>query len=249
MLNGMRLLMHCLLAAALGLLLGCREKEPSAPRPPSTGGTAATSGGVDPRPQRDSGAGDDRDAGGDRTDGGVLPSECREIPVVQVPESEIDSDTEASTTSPLDFEVSRLVGAWQGGCREPEFRVELSGGGCPGGNGHALTFLFDGAALRDGAIRLGLNSILPEPNDTGVRIRYVRPSRLDPEGEWGTCTAASGDIDLLGTAPSSEEGTRLEARFSLDLTACNDSTEGLQTLRGTFDVLMRRGLEDICPTP
>jgi hypothetical protein len=266
MLKCMRLIVNCLLVVTLALGLGCRNEESSAPPPPATGGSAATGastgdGGMIPRPPRDSGMGEDEDGGGDPTDGGdpadgggepidggVLPIECREVPIVRLPDQELGPEVEASTTSPLDFNVSRLVGVWEGDCDAAVFRVELSGGECPDGNGHRLTFLIDAAAIRDGNIRLGLNLILPEPNETGVRIRYVRPDGTEPEGEWGTCTDATGMLDLLDDAPSTEALSTLRARFSLDLTACGDMTAALQTVRGSFKVVMRRGLEDICPT-
>jgi hypothetical protein len=259
MLKRMRSIVNCGLAAALALVLGCRNEESNAPPPRSTGGGAASGanmgdGGPRPRPPRDSGPDEDEDGGGETMDGGgepidggVLPSECEEVPVVRIPENEVTSDVQASTTSPLDFEVSRLVGAWEGDCDAPVFRIELSGGECPNGNGHQLTFLVDAAAIRDGNFRLGLNSVLPEPNDIGVRIRYERPDGTDPEGEWGTCAGAEGTIDLLDDAPSTERLSELRSRFSLDLTACDDGTVPLQTVHGTFNVVMRRGLEDICP--
>ena len=238
------------LMGLLGAAVGCDDKESDAPPPPSLGGGATGAVGTDsgrPPPDDDEDAGDPGEGDSGTGDSGVLPYECRNVPVVEVPVEELPPGTEASTTSPSDFEVSRLVGSWQGGCDEPMFMVQLSEGDCPNGRDHALTFMIEAASLRDGSLRLGLNTIAPEPNDAGVVVRYVRPSPLTPAGEWGSCTGATGLIDLLGSAPATSEGSTLQATFTLELTACDDSDAPTQAVNGTFDVMVRRSLADYCP--
>jgi hypothetical protein len=87
----------------------------------------------------------------------------------------------------------------------------------------------------------------PEPNDLGVRIRYVRPDRLMPAGEWGTCAGVTGIIDLFGDEPNTTLRSTLEGTFTLELAACDDSEAPPQTVSGTFDVTLRRSLADYCP--
>ena len=249
----MRSVAACALAVLLGLGSGCKDEASNAPPPPSTGGGATGAIGFDggTRPPSDAGGGeDDEDGGGGEpgADSGVLPSECRNVTRVQVPVDEVPADTEASTSAPADFGVTRLVGTWEGGCEAPVFRIELSDGRCPDGRGHALTFLINDEALRDGSLRPGQN-LLDPPNDLGVAIRYVRPGRLSPAGEWGTCgEEVSGVIDLFGDEPSTVARSRLDATFSLELPTCDADSDALpQTVSGTFSVTLRRGLAEYCP--
>lgn len=254
MLFVMRHVFACALPVLLALALACDDKESNAPPPPSTGGGAAhgsigTDASTRPHPgheDEDGGGSDEPADAGDR-DSGVLAYECRGVPAVHVPPAELPPNTEASTTSPADLDVTRLVGAWQGECDAPEFHIVMSEGDCPNGRDHALTFMIDAASLRDGSLRLGLNSIEPEPNDVGVRVRYVRPAGLTPSGEWGTCAGADGLIDLLGEAPSTSAPSKLEGTFSLELTACDGSGAAPESVNGTFQVMVRRSLIDYCP--
>jgi hypothetical protein len=247
MLKAMRCIMACVLVGLLAPASGCEDEQSNAPPPRSSGGGAVGAVGTDgSRPPPD----DDEDggaAGAGGGDSGMLPEECQNVPVVQIPADELPPGTEASTTAPTDFEVSRLVGSWQGGCEHPVFQVEMSEGGCPNGRDHALIFDIDAASLVDGSLRLGLNTLSPEPNDLGIRIRYVRPRSLTPSGEWGSCAGATGMFDVVGDAPSSEARSTLQLRFSLDLTACDGSASPLQTVSGTFLVMVRRSFRDVCP--
>jgi hypothetical protein len=250
MLKAMRCVMACVLALLLGPATGCKDEQSHAPPPRSSGGGAVGSvgtGGSRPPPVDDDEDEDGGAAGIGGGDSGMLPAECQNVPVVQVPADELPPGTEASTTAPADFEVSRLVGSWQGGCEGPVFMVEMSEGDCPNGQDHALSFAINAASLVDGSLRLGLNTLGPEPNDVGIRIRYVRPEALTPNGEWGSCAGAAGMFDVVGEAPSSEAGSTLHIRFSLDLTACDGSDSALQTVTGTFLVMVRRSFTDVCP--
>jgi hypothetical protein len=257
MLTVMRCVMACVLVGMLAPAIGCKDEQSDAPPPPSTGGAAVGSVGSGGRPSPPDDEDEDGGAAGvggaagidGGADSGMLAEECQNVPPVQIPADELPPGVEASTSAPADFRVTRLVGSWRGGCAEPVFMVEMSEGDCPDGRDHALTFAIDAASLVDGSLRLGLNTLGPEPNDVGISIRYVRPPSRPPEGEWGSCADATGMFDLTGEEPSTESGSTLQMRFSLDLTACDGSESALQTVSGTFQVMVRRDFRDVCPEP
>jgi hypothetical protein len=266
MLERMRLVMwwRCALIA-LGLAVlgpgqGCKSDEERAPMAPSLGNGSHTQpppahgGGSGNGPGEDEDAGALADAGldGGRSvsadAGSVLGSECQDTEAAMFMGEDPSVEPIATTTAPSDFLVTRVQAAWDTDCDRPAFRIELSDGHCPIGRGHTLVFWFDASAIDRDELRVGLNQIVPEGDSDVVSIRYVRPSRLGPSGEWGTCEGASGTLLLRGDEPStSVEFTKWVGNFSLDLTACGGGAAGRQQVVGTFNTTMRRTLADVCP--
>jgi hypothetical protein len=233
-------------------LLGCGEEGSNAPAPPSTGGGGTSTVGG----RRDAGRPSDDDSGMDDPadedagpSAGIVPlrAECEEFEPVMFVGEDPPVDVVAATTLPVDFMVSRALTTWEDNCRRPQILIELSNGDCTVGRGHALRIWLETTAITDGSIGFGLNQPKPEPNNGGIRIRYTRPAPLTPRGDWGTCTGSLTMLDFtseLGT----DRGARLQGRFILDLTPCDGSTNERQMVQGSFNVQLRRGLDDVCPS-
>jgi len=182
----------------------------------------------------------------------VLGIECANVPATTLG-ADLSGDFVTAIGSPTDFQVTRVVAAWEASCAKPSIRIALSDGACPSGHGHELTFRFAADAIGSGAIHGGLNTVVPDGDvvaDAGPRdnipIRYVRPSHLEPNGTWGTCAGSSGTLDLVGEVDT-KAGTLFQGRFDLQLTACDDSKNVGQDVTGTFSATLRRGLKDVCP--
>jgi hypothetical protein len=148
--------------------------------------------------------------------------------------------------TPSDLEVTRVVSTWEVGCAQPTLRIVLSDGECPDGQGHELVFLLGVEEIESGVLAMGQNPLMEEPAVQGLSLRYRRPGRLSPTGQWGTCAGVEGSVDLLGPLRL-ERGEVLQSRFFMDLTACDGSANGPQAIAGTFEVTLRRGLQDACP--
>jgi hypothetical protein len=191
--------------------------------------------------------GSDEDAG---PSAGIVPlrNECQEIEPVMFVGEDPPVGVVASTVSPMDFAVSRVLTTWEDDCVTPQILIELSNGDCTRSRGHALTIWLEAAAIADGRIRFGLNLPAPEPSNDGVRIRYVRPASLEPSGEWGTCARSTTMLEFMGEL-GTDMGANLQGRFNLDLAPCDGSTNDNQLVQGSFDVTLRRGLENVCPGP
>ncbi len=148
----------------------------------------------------------------------------------------------AQITSPSDFHVGCLGVAWSGACPSPELALLIASGACPNGDGHQLALLISSFA------HIGQNAVFPEPDSTGIRVRYLRPSSLVPAGTWGTCAGSSGQF-VISSTPSDPGSSRLTATFSLDLGQCGaDAGIGVgQTIEGSFDVPVVPTLRSLCP--
>jgi hypothetical protein len=128
--------------------------------------------------------------------------------------------------------------------------ITLSDGNCNRPGGHELTFFLDAKGIRDGLVRVGNNTILPEGPEAeaeGVRVRYTRPNASEPAGTWGSCTNASGEFGVSADDELDvDDLDDIEARFQLVLTPCDGMAPGLQNVEGSLSVRMRRSLDDVC---
>lgn len=254
----MRLKVLFLLVLCGVCVQACGEDEVSAPPGRSVGdGTdgGRDSGGLNPFiPNRDSG-GDDEEDGGEEMDSGqsadaggdasVGPTRCRDVEVVP-PGTDPDPDMKFNmVTSPADLAISRASAAWNVSCTDPTLMITLSSGTCPDGDGHEITFFVPAEGVEDGAVVLGQN-VVTEDSTTQIRVRYTRPGRIDPDGEWGTCQGADGILDLVRQLEL-VEGRRLEGEFAIDLTRCDDGDPSVRTIEGQFNVEIPASLKDICP--
>lgn len=244
----------------LGLLalLGCGEEQRAAPPPgrgsggvPDSGGRADA--GAAPMMPRDSGipadGGPAQDSGMDVSDAGSAPLaiECSTFRPAMFVAEDPAIEPVASSTEPSDFHITRALIAWDSDCSDPGLRIELSDGRCPDGAGHTLVFWLDAAAIEDQTLVLGQNPIEPESEEGAIQVRYIRPARLSPSGEWGNCADASGFLNLRGEPPDTNAFTQWRGTFQLDLTRCEGADPSTQRIIGTFNLQTRRALQDVCP--
>jgi hypothetical protein len=241
------LIVLCVVTAASGC-----SKEDKKP-PPAPGGNGFQSSGVGSR--RDAGP---KDSGGPvdaslTIDASTIAGECTNVDPGDYVASNgglaSDGTVLTGAIAPSDFAVTRAVATWETSCIDPTILVELSDGKCPDGKQHKLQILLSANAI-DGAtptILIGQNTLQAEPDDNGIRVQYMRPNTLTPHGTWGSCTGMPGTIDFLSD-PSSARLSHLTGRFTLDLSACDGSEKADEFVNGTFNVILRRGREDVCPS-
>jgi hypothetical protein len=231
------------------LSLGCNSHQGNnAPPAPSSGGFAKGTGSA--AQQHDSGTAgtsSDDDAGNAGPMGDTPLIECTDVdPAMFKGEDTPLGQFFNAISAPTDLVVTRVVATWEESCVQPTIRIEMSDGDCPKGKGHSLSFLLDAGAIAGGSIRRGVNTIIANPGSDGIQIRYVRPASLSPRGTWGTCTDASGTVEFPDDLATAAFST-LKARFDLELGTCDGSTNPVQTVSGTFNVLLRRGVAEVCP--
>jgi hypothetical protein len=143
--------------------------------------------------------------------------------------------------------VTRVLGTWEPACGRHTIRLEMSNGKCPDGGGHELQFYFAAAAIDTGTITAGSNALVSETENPDIRVRYIRPGGLEPSGVWGNCDGPSGAIDLV--APLGTDAFDwFQGEFRLQLSPCDGSDNGIQQIDGSFDIQIRRGLDDVCPS-
>jgi hypothetical protein len=219
---------------------GCKDE--SAPPNAPLGGITTTRN----YPQPDGGpvpdAGEE-DAG--PSDAGVPASACLRVPVLNA--SFEDSPGETSTERPADFVVSRQAELWGSDCSNPQLTIALSDGLCPAGLGHELTLTFSVNDIEDGAIHLGNNAVVSDVESSSIRVRYTRPIRLKPNGVWGTCSGASGQI-VFYEAPVPTAGSLFQARYQLELTPCDGTSAEPQFVVGTFKIRLSYSIASVCST-
>jgi hypothetical protein len=230
---------------ALAPSFACDDEDPPPPAQPgshpigmpSPGGDAGGDNGLDDAGRRDSG-----------TAPVAPPRECREVEVA--PYAGIDPSTGRytnATNEPSDLKVTRVLGTWEPACGRPTIRLEMSDGDCPDGDGHVLQFFFAAAAINTGTIVAGgSNAVVAETENPDLRVRYIRPSGLEPSGVWGNCDGPSGAIDLVEPI-GTDAFDWFQGEFRLQLSPCDGSDNGIQQLDGSFDIQIRRGLDDVCP--
>ena len=232
-----------------GLLAqGCAEEEApmrapnSSPRPRDSGSSAPPP----PPPPAAMDAGPEKDAGIFGLDSGQLRTECEEITPVPFIGEDVGDEYADAIAMPSDLLASRVVATWSGSCDPAAIKVEMSDGECPDGDGHALTFLLDALAIRDGTLGLGLHDVVPDSSGGPIRVRYIRPARFAPQGEWGSCDGVTGTFNIAGM-PGTRKYNELQAQFEMKLTPCDGSDLAPQSVQGTFNVELRRSLDTVCP--
>jgi len=180
-------------------------------------------------------------------DGGVLFEECRNVDAVPfIAEDTAGGEFVNAIAAPSDFSATRVVATWGTGCDPATIIIKLSNGRCPDGNGHELTFTLDASAIESGELVTGIHTIDPDAGEGPIRVRYVRPERSDPVGEWGSCAGASGTFSVRGNL-TTEARTSMQALFELELSPCDGSMLPNQTVRGTFNVSLYRARTEVCP--
>jgi hypothetical protein len=242
----------CLLSAALIPASGCKKDRKLPPVAPAgnsfNGGTVSSphDGGL--RTDGGGGAGElDGSIDGGASTIGALREEC----VAGDPGAFVTGDSTANglvtgVSTPMDFSVTRVVATWQTSCVEPSILIELSDGTCRAPKAHRLQIVLDAKAIQTGAILPGLNTLSAEPDDHGIRMLYLRPTHLSPDGIWGTCGGIPGTVEFVGE-PDVTKGSRLQGRFILNLAPCDRSDNEDEMVIGAFNVVLARGLEDVCP--
>jgi hypothetical protein len=187
---------------------------------------------------------DDEDAGG-KSDGGIegpAPDECARIEAVQYTTD--DAPAVTSTAAPADFLVTRQVATWRDRCEQ--LVIELSNGVCPTGSGHELEIELSREAIEDGLIGFGVNVLETTRAFEAMRVRYFRPEPYRPEGVYGNCEGARGQINFFD-APAVDRTGWLSALYELTLTSCDDERNPPIELTGYFDVRVQRTATVACP--
>lgn len=245
-------------AIAAGVTACGSNGPPNTPSAPSfyVGGDDDGGGGIAVGPHHEAGA--DEDAGVTDPGPAVLadaggfdpvPTECENVTPANPADVGPDGTLFDAVSSPADLGVTRVEATWDGDCVRPTIRVTLSDGRCPLGNGHEVEFRFDAGAIASGKLSRGVHYLEPEPGNVDIRVRYRRPTSLDPvgAGAWGTCLGVVGTLDLP-IAPGVDERDELRGRFQMELAPCDSLALATRSVNGTFDVTLRRGLGDVCPT-
>lgn len=160
-------------------------------------------------------------------------------------------------SNPPDFMVTRVLATWGDSCLEPTIKILLSDGKCPNGKApdkqQSLQILLlagaiDGTASGAVPITGGLNTISSDPENASITVQYTRPKDLTPHGRWGSCAGMPGTLTLTNDLATTRLA-RLAGTFAFDLSVCDGSaTNTDQAVNGTFNVQLRRGREDACPT-
>lgn len=239
--------------AALGLLcltLACKEEREPAPRVPTSGGNSTSQG------PRDASTGDAArpvaDSGRDDDGGGVFPLdfECSQFKVAaSAGESPSTGRYLNAVDEPPDFKVTRGLATWDITCTPPTIVLALSTGDCPEGAGHELEFALDATAIQAGVISPGQNAIESESIGKTLRVRYVRPRGLSPSGVWGTCAEVppTGGVTIRDERLGVGYGARFEALFQMTLSPCDVSANPAIQVEGSFDLQLRRSIDEVCP--
>ena len=138
----------------------------------------------------------DEDGGIYLLDSGILVAECEEItPVPFIGEDTVDGQYANAIASPADLRASRILASWGRGCDPASVVIMMSDGHCPDGDGHELSFALDASAIDSGVLGNGIHDVSPS---SPFVIRYTRPTRRPPAGEWGNCEGASGTLNVRG---------------------------------------------------
>lgn len=254
----MRVKLSVLLVLCGVVVQACGDDEGAAPPGRSVGDGRDGGGGSRPPPvipDRDAGDGDedgggqmDTDSGADAGpgDAGAGPMSCDDFEAIP-PGIDPNPDMNFNAIEqPTDFAATRASATWDiDNCSDPMLVVALSSGNCPDGDGHEIIFYVPAEGIEDGTVVLGNNPIA-EDAPGKIRVRYTRPTRVTPNGQWGTCDGASGTLDLLRNIDLIQ-GRKLEANFLLELTRCDDGTPSVQTVEGQFNVEIPASIDKLCP--
>jgi hypothetical protein len=227
---------------SLCCVIGCDEGHgPRAPDAPQSGGVIITERRPDAGHPLDEDAGLNADAG--VSDGGAsMPSAyaCERVDVLHSTGGDMPAAT--ATDQPADFAVSRQAVGFSADCSL--LTIELSNGTCPRGDGHELEFTLNVAGIEDGLIRLANNEV--SADSSNIIVRYTRPSTLTPNGVWGSCGSATGQLVFL-EAPDLTMSANWQANFQLLLAPCDGTTNAPIEVDGEFDFALRFNLATACP--
>ena len=212
---------------------GAPVTQPPPPPPPPPLGDAG-----EPTPAHD--------AGPFELDSGQLVTECEEITAIPFIGEDTSGEYANAIETPADLGATRILATWSGSCDPAAIKIEMSDGDCPDGKGHQLSFLLDALAIQAGTLGPGIHDLLADGMGSPIQVRYVRPAKLEPVGEWGTCEGVTGTLSISGE-PGVGRLDELQALFEMKLAPCDGSGQATQTLRGTFHVMLRRALVDVCP--
>lgn len=239
---------HALTFALGWLAVGCTSERDPAPAIPSVDG--GNGGGGVGGPVVGGGHGNEDDAGQEPTDA-AADADTTLSSAFAFGECVDDEELPTLTNQvfmPADFVPNRGFAHWTGSCGDATLEIGLSEGRCPNGSGQELIIEIDADALTDGTLFIpGGNQLARERPDLPIRVRYNRPSALFPNGTWGTCQGVFGEliVESLGVARDS----RLRADFGLTLAACDTATSpNTLAVTGSFDLILARGLRDLCPS-
>lgn len=231
------------------LWLGACSDDSGSDAPLAPGGGTSTTRSGGSTPPADAGGGtDDEDAGSD--DGPVDPVIARECMAVDPvdfmgEDMPLDGSFYNTVTLPDDFTVTRVETTWGEDCATPTIRLLMSTGRCSQPGDHVLEIAMEADAIDRRDLVVGQNVVQPAPADRGLQVRYTRPSGRSPSGTWGNCEGADGSVDFIALGTDARDD--LQAQFQFLLTPCDDETAGTQSVQGTFDVVLRRGVDDACP--
>lgn len=237
-------------AIALIALVACKDDPVQRQTVDIGGGTKhdAGSGVTEDSGTLDASQGLDEDGGG-AGPGGLVPGECLNVVAMNVINEDISADgVYNAITIPTDLAVTRVVGTWKASCLQPTIDIEMSEGSCPIGRRHKLVFSFEANAIEQGRVHLGENTLTADAKTVGIGVTYTRPTTLKPSGEFGTCPGVSGTIAIRGK-PSVQVGSRLQGMFQVVLPPCDGGKGIPQSIIGTFNVKLVRGLAEVCPDP
>jgi hypothetical protein len=227
------------LIAAACVVVACADDRPFVPSvavgDPTQGGSERNDAG--------SKSDDDEDAG--KPDAGGPPlAYCTRV---RNPIGASEDNPDATYVEmPSDLVLTRQVESWSHDCSKLRLILEFSDGACPVGLGHSLTFSFGYQDFLDGALHGGNNMIGSDAETPTISVRYTRPKDLTPNGTWGTCEGAEGQL-IFAEAPVPQPGNYLQARFQLSLTACDGTKSAPQFLDGAFRLLQRTAATEACP--
>jgi hypothetical protein len=224
-------------------LTACTSDRADVPGAPVSGVTQVRSGDSGTSTAADSGETSPRDAG--TRDAAVPATSCVPVPVLAGGAE--DSLMGTATEQPGDLVVTRQAETWIADCTNPKLVLDFSDGVCPSGLGHDLSISFALNSIADGLIHSGNNEIEADADSKGIQIRYTRPLRLTPNGTWGTCANASGQLIFL-EAPDPAPGVIWQARYELTLTPCDGSMAAPQMVVGALKMVLHYGIDQFCPT-
>lgn len=235
---------------------GCKKDEKKPPAAPGGNGFQSSNvgSGGDAGP-KDSGGPVDASLS---LDASTVTGECTNIDPGAYVNGSVTPDGTLLTgvSTPGDFMVTRALATWGVSCSSPTIMIELSDGKCPNGKpadrAHTLQILLsadaiDGTDPNKAPITVGQNVIQPDSETNGIEVQYIRPKDLMPHGRWGSCAGMPGSITFMSD-PSTTRLSQLSGSFTFDLSVCDGNTNNSdEFVSGTFNLLLRRGREDVCP--
>jgi len=167
----------------------------------------------------------------------------------------------APITSPGDFSPTHIFAGWLADCSTPTIVFGLSEGECVRDDAcagdvfgsdevclepaaHRLAYYVEAAAILGGDIIVGPNVVSVDSTESGLTVRYRRPSGIDDPGLYGNCTGSDGLLNIENI--STTANTRIGANFNHVLSACGDGDNLAQTVTGSLQVTLTGGQAEAC---